>query len=275
MMNQLIHHHNLIGHEINESLEHLADDPLDREVYCRRLHTVKEPLEVDCAICPCFAGLEQGHGHECAWEDIGTQDIIIQHKDRYREFERVDKLIKMGLLPNDIYDKNLWIYEKSNDNKMRYILGTKGTKTLLCFGVNPSTATPNELDPTMHNVEFFAKTNGYDSYIMLNLYPVRATNPNDMGKELNKAAMQHNLEVIEKLISTSRFDIWAAWGTLITKQAYLKDCLQKIVMIAKKYDCRWFTIGEQSKNGHPHHPLYLKRNSSMKAFDIDEYLRAL
>ena len=274
-MNKLIKHHNLIGHEINESLQYLADNPLDREIYCRRLHTVKEPLEADCANCPCFAGLEQGHGHECAWEDIGTQDLIIQHEDRYREFERVDKLIKSGVLSKDIYNRDIWIYERSDDDKLRYVLGTKGAKSLLCFGVNPSTANPNELDPTIQNVEFFAKANGYDSYIMLNLYPLRATNPNNMGKAFDEAAAQHNLEVIEKLVSANCFDIWAAWGTLITKQKYLKDCLKKIVAITNKYDCRWFTIGEPSKNGHPHHPLYLKHNSSMKPVDICEYISVL
>ena len=34
MEKRLIRHHNLFGHEINESLEFFADDVLDREIYC-------------------------------------------------------------------------------------------------------------------------------------------------------------------------------------------------------------------------------------------------
>ena len=156
-MIKLVHHHNFIGHEINESLEFYTDDVLDREIYCRKLHTIKEPLTQDCNDCPCFAGWEQGHGHECVWDDV-VDEIDVRHDDRYKEFERVDKLIKQGILKSDVcdctvfkvknldYDKEQWIYEESDDKVLRYILGTKGKKPLICFGVNPSTASPNDLD---------------------------------------------------------------------------------------------------------------------------------
>lgn len=286
MEKHLVYHHNLIGHEINESLQYFENDVLDREIYCRKQHQILEPLESDCFTCPYFASLEQGHGHECAWDDVTEIDYIINHSDRYREYERVDKLLKQGILNNPdfnliakvkclSYDKSKWIYEHSADQMNRYLLGTKGKKTLICCGVNPSTASPEDLDPTMKNVESFAKANGYDSYIMINLYPMRATNPKDMHKEMDETIAIENLKYIEKILSTGNCDIWAAWGTIIKTRSYLKECLEQIVKVADTYNCKWYTFGNKSKDGHPHHPLYLKKNSTMDDFDIHRYLKDL
>jgi len=77
------------------------------------------------------------------------------------------------------------IYSKSPDNKYRYALGTKGKKTLYCFGINPSTATPEKYDPTVTRVKKVALKNGFDSVVMLNIYPLRATNPDDLPERIN------------------------------------------------------------------------------------------
>ena len=55
-----------------------------------------------------------------------------------------------------------WIYINNEDNSIRYVLGTKGQKTLFLFGINPSTAEPNDLDPALKKVERIAKYNGYN-----------------------------------------------------------------------------------------------------------------
>ena len=47
MMKKLIRHINFIGHEINQSIEDGYPES-DREVYCKKLHTIKEPDEADC-----------------------------------------------------------------------------------------------------------------------------------------------------------------------------------------------------------------------------------
>ena len=44
MEKKLVYHRNWIGHEINESLMYHADDVFDREIYCRKLHLITEPL---------------------------------------------------------------------------------------------------------------------------------------------------------------------------------------------------------------------------------------
>lgn len=55
-----------------------------------------------------------------------------------------------------------WIYETDSNNLCRYSLGNCCETPLLCVGVNPSTATPQKLDPTIRSVARIAHINNYD-----------------------------------------------------------------------------------------------------------------
>ena len=274
MEKKLVYHRNWIGHEKNESLMYHEDDVFDRETYCRKLHLITEPLVSECCKCQCYEGVMQGKGHECVWEDVTEEQYDVPHKERYQEYERVDKIIKMGVLKRLVcYDANEWIYEESPDGRNRFLLGKNGHKTLICCGLNPSIATPEKLDPTMKKVETIAKANGYDSYIMINLYPMRSTDPDGMHDEMNEQIVQINLEFIESILKSGASNIWAAWGNLIEKRTYLKNCLEGIVNLAGTYNCAWYNCGETTKEGHPRHPLYLGGGSKLKEFDIAEYCK--
>lgn len=53
---------------------------------------------------------------------------------------------------------------------------------------------------------------------MLNVYPQRATNPNNMDTDNTYSMEIHlrNLTAIEELLSTiERADVWCAWGAVI------------------------------------------------------------
>ncbi|SHJ26822.1 DUF1643 domain-containing protein [Parasporobacterium paucivorans] len=166
-----------------------------------------------------------------------------------------------------------WIYEKNKDNTGRYLLGTVGEKPLICIGVNPSTAEPGMLDNTLKSVARICEANGFDSWIMLNVYPQRATDPEDMHDKPDYDLIFENLLHIENVMKNKQPAIWAAWGTVITKRPYLLNCLYQIVDMSKDYDCKWYNAGRVSKLGHPHHPLYLEKTEKLKAFDIDEYIK--
>jgi len=116
----------------------------------------------------------------------------------------------------DLFVDNV-IYLKSQDNRYRYALGIKGEKTLYCFGINPSTATPEKYDPTITRVSRTAKRLGFDSFVMLNIYPLRATNPDDLPEDISLDEHNRNVEVILSLIKNDS-TIWAAWGDLILKR---------------------------------------------------------
>jgi hypothetical protein len=46
-----------------------------------------------------------------------------------------------------------------------------------------------------------------------------------------------------------------------------------MVAIGNRYGARWVSVGQKSKKGHPHHPLYLKKDSLTEDFDIEAYLQ--
>lgn len=179
------------------------------------------------------------------------------------------------------YDADRWLYVPCHYSEYRYILGTKGKNPLICIGINPSTAAPDDLDNTLKSVERIALFNGYDSFIMFNVYPQRATNPDDMEKELNETLHNENMKAFEYILSLYGEgytpSVWAAWGTIIEKRPYLKTCVKDMVAVGERYGAKWYTSGVRSKQkGHPHHPLYLRKDSVTEEFcDIIEYLEGL
>ena len=172
------------------------------------------------------------------------------------------------------YDTNKWIYYPDFYSEYRYFLGTAGDKPLITIGINPSTAEPNHLDNTIKTVERIALRNGFDSFIMFNVYAQRATNPDRMDISLNEKLHIENMKAFRWMLEQidGQPHIWAAWGTIIEKRGYLKKCLEDMVEIGNEYDAKWIRAGKLSKAGHPHHPLYLPKDSIFEVFEINKYI---
>lgn len=178
--------------------------------------------------------------------------------------------------PSQDYDGARWLYVPNEYREYRYILATRGTRPLICVGVNPSTAAPGDLDPTLQSVERVALFNGYDSFIMFNVYAQRATRPRDMERTLNPALHRENMAAFAYALSLSPAPaVWCAWGTVIEQRPYLSGCVRDMVELAGRYGARWYTAGARSKKGHPHHPLYLRRDSVLEPFDAAAYVMTL
>lgn len=175
---------------------------------------------------------------------------------------------------NKSYDTNNWIYYPDFYSEYRYILGTTGKKTLITIGINPSTAEPEHLDNTLKTVERIALRNGFDSFIMFNVYAQRATKPNHMDSTFNDKLHNENMKAFRWMLEQMKGqpNIWAAWGTNIERRSYLKSCLENMIAIAKEFNARWIKIGKLSKAGHPHHPLYLPKDSTFETFEISKYI---
>ena len=175
------------------------------------------------------------------------------------------------------YDRERWLYIPDFYSEYRYILGTVGKNPLICIGINPSTAAPDDLDNTLKSVERIAKGNGFDSFIMFNVYAQRATNPDHMDKALNEALHRENMLAFRWILERSGKHpaVWAAWGTIVEKRDYLKGCLSDMVEIGNEYGAIWYHAGKPSVKGHPHHPLYLKKDSLLENFDMEGYLRKI
>ena len=175
--------------------------------------------------------------------------------------------------PSADYDIAKWLYAPNFYSEYRYILGTRGKNPLICIGINPSTARPDDLDNTLKSVERIALGNGFDSFIMFNVYAQRATDPDAMEKQCNWQLHKENLEAFRYVLSISdKPAVWAAWGTIIEKREYLPKCVQDMVAAGQEYCARWYCAGAVSKKGHPHHPLYLRKDEKIKPFDITAYL---
>ena len=178
--------------------------------------------------------------------------------------------------PNGEYDIEKWLYAPNFYSEYRYILGTRGKNPLICIGINPSTAKPDDLDNTLKSVERIALGNGFDSFIMFNVYAQRATDPDAMEKICNAALHRENLEAFRYVLSISKAPaVWAAWGTIIEKRNYLPGCVRDMVAVGQEYGARWVCAGKVSKKGHPHHPLYLRKDEKIRSFEIDAYLDTL
>ena len=146
------------------------------------------------------------------------------------------KALEAANTPSDEYDIEKWLYAPNFYSEYRYILGTRGKNPLICIGINPSTAKPDALDNTLKSVERIALGNGFDSFIMFNIYAQRATSPDDMEKTCNFALHQENLEAFRYVLSLSEAPaVWAAWGAVIEKRKYLPDCVRDMLQAGEEF----------------------------------------
>ena len=178
--------------------------------------------------------------------------------------------------PSPDYDIEKWLYAPNFYSEYRYILGTRGKNPLICIGINPSTAEPDNLDNTLKSVQRIAEGNGFDSFIMFNVYAQRATKPDDMERQCNLVLHAENMAAFRYVLSISEKPaVWAAWGAIIEKRKYLPECVRDMVAIGQELGASWYCAGAISKKGHPHHPLYLRKDEKLKPFDVQGYLDML
>jgi hypothetical protein len=162
------------------------------------------------------------------------------------------------------------IYKHFSDN-YRYALGKNGNgkKTLFCIGINPSTANSEETDTTITKVENIAFRKGkakkidfkekFDSFVMLNIYPLRATDPRNLPCRVDKSKHEENIKIIMELIKDNSV-IWVAWGNLIHSRDWLDDCLTDIILKIKneKKGIKWVKMGNLTVENEPQHPSRVK-----------------
>ena len=125
-------------------------------------------------------------------------------------------------------------------------------------------------------MERIALGNGFDSFLMFNVYAQRATDPDTMEKLCNPLLHRENMEAFRYVLSISDHPaVWAAWGAIIEKRKYLPDCVRDMAAIGQEYGASWYCAGAVTRKGHPHHPLYLRKDEKLRPFDIEGYLNSL
>ena len=168
------------------------------------------------------------------------------------------------------------IPDRKPNEGFRYILGTSGKKPLVVFGINPSTADAEKSDPTIGVIKNLvtkgpASNCGYDSFLMLNVYPARATDPKALKIiGFNPEYRDENLKVIRFIIREfPDSEILAAWGNSIDIKTDigLQLRLKEILDIVPKD--KWVIRGRPTASGNPHHPLRVKREEPLVPVRLD------
>jgi hypothetical protein len=146
------------------------------------------------------------------------------------------------------------VFDDDNNPTYRYVLeciwDEKG-KIVTFIMLNPSVADYMICDPTLNRCVDFARNWGFGGLTILNLFAYITPYPNEL-LVLKDPIGKKNDEIIESITSASE-EIVFAWGAdyghLHGRNAFIIERLKdfKPKCIAK------------SKNGHPRHPLYLKK----------------
>lgn len=162
------------------------------------------------------------------------------------------------------------IYHSDEGDKWRYTLGQSGERPLLVIGLNPSTATQERADPTVARVRKVAALHGYDGFVMLNLYPVRATDYRTLPVTVSKVAFERNLQAIEDVVAqTLEPHLWATWGQSVTHYGYFLKARDQLYARLAKYNPKWLRLGELTATGHPKHASRLDYRWTLSTFNTD------
>lgn len=165
------------------------------------------------------------------------------------------------------------IYLKNEKNTQRYALGQQGQWMLCAVGLNPSTADDQKPDQTLSKLLGFAERNGFDGFLMLNLYPQRTPYPQKLHKRAQKKYLNENLRQIESVLKKVEAGAFlAAWGGDIQIRPYLAKSLQQLLSLTTTSRLPWLRIGSFTKAGHPRHPSRAAYRLGLEPFDVEAYL---
>jgi hypothetical protein len=128
--------------------------------------------------------------------------------------------------------------------------------------LNPSTADGAYDDPTIRRCTGFARSWGYDTLSVRNLFPWRATDPRELFKAETVTGGERG--DMELLTSATADLLVAAWGASVP---FGRD-KEAMAMFARHFPEKKIYCLGLTKNGHPRHPLYVRRNAKLIPFTL-------
>ena len=163
------------------------------------------------------------------------------------------------------------VYAASSDDSRRFALGTIGKRTLFVVGINPHKATQETSDRTASLVEKVSARNGYDSFVLLNLYPVRSRTVTDLPQSPDQSAIHENRHRITNFLAKhQQADLWVAWGNDILKRTFLVREAAYLAVIARSHGARCLHYGPLTKLGNPRHPSRLSFSWTFEPFTFPD-----
>ncbi len=222
-----------------------------------------------------------------------NKDLLLSIRKAFKKLDtgsnmQHDKITDLKLLDLILWSKANPIIEciPKGDKTKRFLLGIAGAKNLLWIGLNPSTASEKGHDNTSRNVEKITFANGYDGWLLANLYPARTPKPKDLPATKDAALFNENLQQVEKLLQQEGYvqGVCLAWGNNIKEanRDYLSEACAKFATLFIQYGIKVYCISTTNKN-HPLHPSQQSLNAKdikatdvqLQPFDFSSYLTVL
>lgn len=134
------------------------------------------------------------------------------------------------------------------DLLMRHLPGNSAP-LVFCM-LNPSTADHNADDPTIRRCIGFAMREDARSLVVINLYGLRATNPNDLWKHPAPVGPYADSVIVDVARKYRR--VVCAWGSNAKPHR-----VAQVMRLFETYNVETLCLGTNA-GGSPKHPLYIK-----------------
>jgi hypothetical protein len=150
-----------------------------------------------------------------------------------------------------------------SDNRFhRYVLtrllGPPHGKTTMVIGLNPSTATADQNDPTVRRCVGFTETFGCSLFCMTNAFAFRSTKPLGLLDVSDPVGPENDAELVR--VAKTADVIVLAWGT--HSNAKLRNLIARrgaeVVRLLSGH--KLMCLG-RNRDGSPKHPLYLRADT--------------
>jgi hypothetical protein len=143
----------------------------------------------------------------------------------------------------------------SPDGLYRYSLTRRweaGQRLLRFVMLNPSTADMSLDDPTIRRCISFARREGFDGLLVLNLYALRATDPRHLWAAEDPVGPDNDSMLHAHLVTARELEepVVAAWGANAGR-----DRVEQVLALVAGVD--WRCLGVTTA-GQPRHPLYVR-----------------
>lgn len=137
------------------------------------------------------------------------------------------------------------------------------TPALLWVMLNPSTADADVDDPTIRRCKAFSAREGYGALMVVNLSPIRVTNPKLLPSTPADIAERNRVWIRRGMRRRERAVV--AWGAGVDR-AGLADEVDFVRKVANENGTELVCLG-RTRSGHPRHPLYVRADQPFETWE--------